>query len=300
MDDKCRRQPAGRLDDVFGIERSGEEKPQPLGLTLEGVSDPLKIPAGEATVRAKGATARGRVAGTEVPVFLRNRFGRGRAAFLNVNLAEFENERRFATPTERGLRQAMLALLAECGVRPRYPVTLESGKVPHIEVVRYAAGPLEYVGLLRSMVDEGGEVAKVALGQPRHVYDVRSGKYLGKVATITAPLLPGDCRVYGLAPAPLGKVSLRASTTAQPGEPVQFRLSLAPGMPGERQLVRITALRPDGTEAPDYARNYLLGPSPIQGTVHLALNDPPGPWRLRARSLCTGQAVEGVVRVGRE
>ena len=297
MDDKCRRQQQGLLDEVFGIQRQGEDQPLPVGVAVQDVPDVIKLPAGEATVQAKGATARGRVPETDVPAVLVNRYGEGAAAYLNINLAQFENERRFATPTERGMGQVLLKVLEEFDVQPPYHVTLESGKVSHIEVIRYAAAPLEYLGLLRSSADEGGEVAKIALGGRRHVYDVRSGTYLGEIDTITAPMLPGDCRVYCLARAPLGEVSLEASATGGRGGQIRYTLKPQPGNAGEKQLVRIVALRPDGGEAEDYARNYLVGAEPIDGAIQLALNDPAGQWRLQARGLCTGKVAQAAFQV---
>ncbi len=292
MDGKCRRQPAGLLDDVFGIERTGKDQALPVGVTMTDSKEVLKLPAGEASVRAHGATARARVADTDVPAVLSNSYGKGVGVYLNLNLSEFENERRFATPAERSLRAVVSKLLEGSGVRPPYPVTLASGKPAHVEVIRYTAGPLEYLCLLRVASDDEPDVAKVPLGRRRCVYDVRHGKYLGQIDALTAPMLPGDCRIYCLAPAPLGKVKCEAPTEAQAGGQVRDHLSLAPGSPGERQLVRISFIRPDGSEAPDYARNHLLGGQPVEATVQLALNDPAGRWRIVARQLATGESAE--------
>jgi len=292
LDDKCRRQPAGLLDDVFGIERTGKDEPLPVGVALSDSKDTVRLPAGESSVRAHGAAAHAGVPGTDVPALLTNTFGKGGAAYLNLNLAEFENERRFATPTEGALRSALLRILEGFGVRPPYPVTLASARPAHVEVIRYLAGPLEYLCLLRSSADDAPDIAKVPLGRRRHVYDVRAGKYLGQIDALTAPMLPGDCRVYCLAPAALGRTKCEAPDQAQPGGQLRYRLTLSAGSPGERQLIRVTVTRPDGKEAPDYARNHLLGAQPLETVIQLALNDPPGRWRLIARPLCTGDVSE--------
>jgi len=268
-------------------------------VTLTDSKEVLKLPAGEASVRAHGATARARVADTDVPAVLSNPYGKGVGVYLNLNLAEFENERRFATPTERTLRAVLSKLLEGSGVRPPYPVALASGKPAHVEVIRYGAGPLEYLCLLRSASDDEPEVAKVSLGRRRHVYDVRHSKYLGPIDALTAPMLPGDCRIYCLAPAPLGKVKCEGPGETQVGAQLRYHLSLAPGSPGEKQLVRVSFIRPDGKEAPDYARNHLLGAQPVEAVVQLALNDPAGRWRIVAHPLCTGEAAEATCPVKR-
>jgi hypothetical protein len=297
MDDKCRRQPDGLLDDVFGIERTGGDEALPVGISLAGVDTPIRLPAGESSVRARGATARAQVPGTDVPALLWNSFGKGHAAYLNLDLSSFENERRFATLSEKALREALLAVLGDCGTRPVYPVAQESGTPAHIEVVRYASGPLEYLCLLRSAADDRPDTARVPLGRPRHAYDVRAGRHLGRVEALTVPMQPGDCRLYCLAPAPLGKVACEASGTVAAGGTVRYRLTLSPGSEGETQLVRVRFLRPDGTEATDYARNHLVGRSAVQATAELALNDPPGRWRIVARGLCTGEVAEAALQV---
>jgi len=297
MDDKCRRQEQGLLDDVFGIHRAGEEKPLPLGIQGEGIPEPLRLPVGETTISADGATALGRTTEGDVPTVLVHRYGEGTAAYLNINLAQFDSERRLQTPTERHLREVLLKVLKEFGVQPRYPVTLKSGNAPHIEVVRYTAGPLEYLGVLRSASDEEADIAQVRLGARRHVYDVRAGKYIGEIDSIIVPMLPGDCRIYCLAPKPLGAPVLEAVRRSKVGGRVLYRLRIAPASNGARQLIRIRAFRPGGEEVEEYARNYLVGSGRINGQFQLALNDPPGQWRLQAQGLCTGKSAEAVVEV---
>lgn len=297
MDDKCRRQSPGMLDDVFGIERAGEEQALPLGIALDGLNGSINLPAGEATIRCKGGTAGGKVSQTEVPVFIRNSYGQGKAVYLNLNLANYENERRFSTPTEKLLRQAMVDALSWCGVQRRYEVLAESGDAAHVEVVRYQAGPVEYLGLLADPADARPQVVRVALGGPRHLYDVRAGKSLGQTDTLTAPLEPGDCRVYCVSEAPLGTAALTCATEAQTGSALTYRLTPRQGAPGELSLWRVTVAGPDGKPVDDYARNLLLSERPEEGLVQFALNDAPGIWKISARCLCTGETLEKEFRL---
>ena len=299
MDDKCRRQSPGMLDEVFGIRRVGEETALPLGIAVEGAEGRINMPAGEAGVRcAQGAAALGHVVDTEVPALIRHEYGEGRAVYLNLNLSNFENERRFGTPSERLLRDAVMEALSWCGVERRYPIAAQSGAAPHVELVRYSSGPLEYLGLLADRDDEEPTVARIALRRPCHAYDVRAGRYIGQIEVLTAPLEPGECRVYCLSQAPLGTAALTVDNEAKPGGALAYRLTPRPGAEGERALWRVTLLGPNGKAVGEYARNILLAAEPVDGTVHLALNDPAGTWRLQARCLCTGEVLQREVEVG--
>ncbi len=289
MDDKCRRQPRGLLDDLFGITRTGEEKALPLGIHLQYLPEKLMLPAGEATVRAKGAVALGSVEGTDTPVVLDHAVGKGEACLLNINLASFENERRFSTPTEKGLRRVVQPFLIH---GPSRDIHLQSGKPSHVEVIRYQAGPLEYLGLLRPQDTDGDEVAQLPLRGKHCVYDVRAHGFVGELDQITAPLQPGECRLYCLSPTKLADFSLTTASAVALGGELSYALSPPAGGPGAPRLVRLTVLTPEGREVGDYARNLFLGRDEVAGSIRFALNDPPGQWTLRATDIVTGQTAE--------
>ena len=288
MDDKCRRQATGRLDDVFGIRRGGDGPVLPPGVQVLNVKDTINLPVGETMVQATEATPRAKAVDADIPAVMVNRYQQGVAAYLNINMAEFETERRFATVTERVLRETLAKVFADCSIRPPYPVAYQSGRMSHVEVVRYGAGPVEYLGLLRDRSDAEAEVATVALSKAFHVYDVRAGSYLGRHDTITAPMLPGDCRVYCLASERLGAVSVQTPGPRADGS-VPYTLSLDAALPGERQGVRVTVLGPDGAPVADYARNYMISDRPVEGSLQLALSDRQGRWTIRAQPLCSGE-----------
>jgi len=71
---------------------------------------------------------------------------------------------------------------------------------------------------------------------------------------------------------------------------LEYRVRMTPGNEGERQIVRVTFYRPDGTEAEDYAQNFILGTDSVSATAHFALSDPEGTWTVRVRPICDGDA----------
>ncbi|MBU0608795.1 MAG: hypothetical protein KKI08_12985, partial [Armatimonadetes bacterium] len=104
--------------------------------------------------------------------------------------------------------------------------------------------------------------------------------------------------VYCVSPAPLAapQLALKAAT-AKAGDTVAYTVSLKGGADTRRQVVHLTVLAPDGTEYRDYDRNMLLGSKAVAGSFRLALNDPPGKWRIMARDVASGQATEATFTV---
>ncbi len=251
--------------------------------------------AGAGVAKAPGA-ALAPAGGVPGAVFC-NAAGKGRAWYLNLSLAQFDNERTFHSATEKGVRALLRGILAGAGVAPAVEVSLASGRAPHMEVVRYRAGDLTYLGLL-SGTGEAEEIARVTLPQASYIYDCRTAEALGKRAEVRATFAGGQARVYCLSPAPLPAPRLAlAAKTAKPGEAVAYTVSIPGGQDARRQLVRLTVLRPDGGECKEYTRNLLLGAREFSGSFRLALNDPKGTWRLIARDLCTGAKSEAVLEI---
>ncbi|MGH9470300.1 MAG: hypothetical protein ACRD1N_08160, partial [Terriglobia bacterium] len=56
-------------------------------------------------------------------------------------------------------------------------------------------------------------------------------------------------------------------------------------------------LTPDGKPYNLYARNLILKSGPHIERIPLALNDPTGAWRIRARDVATGQTQENTFSV---
>jgi len=312
FDERCRRPEAGLLDALFGVTVEEAAPAIPDGVRWGDLQEPVRLGVAEPGLRLAtsppsegrdwrgGLLARGQAAAGNVPVVCVHEVGKGRAVLLNLNLTEFEQERQFHSPTERQVRELMASLLAEAGVRPPAVVTLESGQPPHVEMVRYRDGDLEYLGLLRvrSSADKE-EVARLTLPQPRRVYNVREGRDLGETDTLTTPLAPGEARLYCLAPAALPAPRLEVLSAGRPGEPLTFRVSRASDGPVGAQVFRLTVRGPDGVERPDYAQNLLVTDAPLESHFRLALNDPPGTWSLAVRDVASGQETRVEAEVGK-
>lgn len=118
------------------------------------------------------------------------------------------------------------------------------------------------------------------------IYDLVTGKAYGKSRKAAAPYGKGHPHAFVLLPERSGIASL----TAQ-GADVAVDCGSAATAP-----LRVTVVRPDGTEAACYAKNILAKGGKAEFTVPFALSDPPGEWRVRVENRFGGDAEECIVR----
>ncbi len=290
------RRPA-LLADVFGVRGGKGAAPAVdpvvrLNASWAGLAADTEVrcPVADAGLRLAGGAARAAAGEGRVPALILG--GNGRALLLNLDLGNYEQERRFHSPTEKRLRAVLLHFLAGVGVKPTYPITLESGRTPHIEVIRYADGTREYLCLLNG--DSEPDTATLPLGRPRFVYDARSESFRGRISSLTVPLTPQCARVFRLCdrPAPPPRIILDApralrSSQAVGGGRVRFAVALARD-DGGPELVRITVVDARNRERPELMQTIWTDGRPVTSEFPLALNDPPGDWTLTAAVVGTG------------
>jgi hypothetical protein len=234
---------------------------------------------------------------TGIPALLRNDVGRGHAFYLNLDLTQFEQERRFHSPTEVHVRQIVADALKAAGVERPVVVTFESGRAPHVEVVRYRDGDLEYVGLLRGYSAEAAETSLVSLPRKALVYDVRQGKKLGELDSLRVPLEPGEARVYCLAPGPLPAPQLSADADVAAGAQLAVKASVPASAGGAARVLCLRVTDPQSKLVEDYSRNLILRGETATLRVPFALSDPPGEWRLTLTDRVSGESAQRTVRV---
>lgn len=305
VDKQCRTNASPALDDLFGIRHTeATGQPPAQGMTLASACGTLaagtevKITVPEDNLQLDGGTAFGAGAGeAAAPALISNQVGSGRAIYLNMDLSQFEAERKFHSPTEAALRSIMLGLLGDAGIHPVYELTFESGTAPHVEMVRYHLGDLTILGLLRDYDGSApDEIATVHLPEAAHVYNMRQHKALGRLAEVTVPMAPGQAVVLCISPRELGApaVALDAAS-AQVGGTLGYTVTGGAGDVAE--VAHVTVLRPDGSVAGDYTQNVILRDGWATGAIPLALSDETGTWRVIARSALTGATAESSFEV---
>ncbi len=304
MDDHCKPQGGGRLDDLFGIRRAdnaarpaeGELKvgADDEGLGVAGATIPAV--AQEAGLSLNGGKAL--VAGAPAPAVIVNKVGKGTAVYLNFLLSQYVNLRTGGKQKEQPLKDLLQGLVRRAGIRPVATVSevAPGGSAPRLEcqVFGFRQGTTSYVGLLPAIPKTSPEQSwetTVTFAQPATVYDVLDRKALGNTTQVRTRLAAGKARLYALLPYRVSGLALQAPTQIAAGEAAQIaaRLQTEGGTPG-LHVGRFEVCDPSGKLRPEHTANLLSHDGAFSATVDFALDYPPGKWTLRVRDVATGAA----------
>ena len=211
-------------------------------------------------------------------------------------------------PAGNPSREELRKLLTSAGVKPPATVTPLDGKLlTGCELTMFHNGAARHLGLLQGREYLGQEgkrpnprPARITLSEPSHIYDVRKREYLGRVQEIMTSIEPAVARLFALLPSPVTQVAFKGLKPAyQLGKSVRYQVSVVTASGQVPPLVvRVDVRRPDGTIYKEYSHNLsALRGGEVQGVFTLALNDPPGTWKMTARSVATGHSVEATFLV---
>jgi hypothetical protein len=201
----------------------------------------------------------------------------------------------------------MRQILELTGVRREAIVT--KGRNPAIgyECFLYERGPIRYIGLLRDLPPQpvGGRLSwhghqfrhattekeTVAVGLPaeREVYEVRTGKHLGRTAFVSLEMGPAEAKVLGLLPYRVTEIAIgELKPRYRPGEEVKYKAAVAvsKGKAGDHVL-RLEVFDPDGRLVPCYTKNVLAASGRYDDSVPLVLNEKAGPWTIKVTDVTT-------------
>ncbi len=295
-DELCRPQQPGLLDDLFGIEVVGPERALEPMIRLTAGTE-VRVPVAASNVVLDGGDALATAGQPPVPALIRG--AGGRAVMLNLDLGDFDSDRKFQSPTEAQLKAVVNDFLTAAGVEPKYPVTLESGKPSQVEVVRYQLPGVELLGLLNSRGE--ANVATVPFGGAKQVYDVRAGADLGRLESLKVPLEAQRARLFAIADGPLP-----GPTLAVPAGPVSPRdtaltVPLTVGRTGPSptpQLVRLTVTAPDGTVQRERQQTIWVTADPVATRLFVSPSDAAGAWTVTATDVLTGATAKAVLNKG--
>lgn len=285
----------GLLDDVFGITRQGRGKAQPVDLDLKGPlgSDALDMKLQtriDPDIRA--GSAKPLAMAGEVPVGLVNQCGKGQAILLNFQLlAPKEDDQQAANV------RALLAALYRLGqTQPAIAVSSPDGQpVIGTETRVWRNGEALVFGVWKQMrnawfspssgTEAGAPVAaKISLPKAYHIYDLRSGKYLGTSKSFETKLRWGRASFFLALPYQLKTMKVAVSApAAKRGQPVTATISLDLPAQAKEKLTAYVQVFTPGNEQPLWGRYVkVLDGGKAQVQVPVAYNDAPGQWRIKA------------------
>lgn len=312
---------AGQLDDLFGVTRkdlafSEENAPVVLSaaakdlglapgqLALKGLEQGLRAdPKSGAAALAKAGEADG---------LILRKVGRGVTLYLNLGLYPYSEGRYdVGQPLEGHVKDLMTAALRLAGVERQVTVANRAGRLlPGAEVTCFKNGPVDLITAVtngaalyggvgqklegRSFQYDPKETATITLVSAGHLYNERTGDYLGETDTVTLPWKAEEPII--LARLPYRVKGLSAKAAVRKGR-VEYGVRIdATDTPGEH-VVRVDVYGPDGRWYPHYSKNGVAEEGLCTGGFRLALNDQKGAWRLAARDAVTGTTAEATFTV---
>ena len=259
---------------------------------------------------------RPRAEGALAGLFASGGYGKGRAVLLDKWLAELPDEARTKREGE-ALRTRVREALAQSGVLPSATVIGDNGAHPvGIERVTWTGVEVEVVGLLRELrgtqkTRQDGIVeftpttaaAKPAaitlrMREKGHLYDLRTHKYLGLKQAIKTTLTGGEPRIYARLPYQVEGVALRATRAAKPADAMLYEVKVkADAKQLAKHVVKVEVFGPDRRKRDLYSGTVETKNGAAAGEFRLALNDPPGEWRIAVTDCYSGLRAEQAVKV---
>lgn len=301
FDQHGKPQTPGLLDDLFGIKRT------PGTGLLRGTAAQVKdaslaagrvfdLPALEVDgdVQVTDGKALGRAG--NAPVVIVKPSGKGTAVLLNYSFGPPARARlEAAAASHFGLLQALFAL---GGVKPQVAVAADGDPLRLLETVRFEDGPIQYLGFLKNRINKEEAVtrAQVSTTAALHTYDVRTGRYLGRVASWEAEFTPARARLYARLPYAIEGLRLNvakqasnvAGQTSGPVLACTVTIQASNRQPG-RHWVELRVIGPEGKLCRPYHRNVMTTAGKASTVIPLALNDTPGNWKVIAREVISGK-----------
>ena len=276
MDDRCRWQSKGMIDDVLGL---SYKVPVKAGnFTGVGPENNYKS-TGAKSMYVKDGAGAGWL----------NSFGAGKAftlGFLPDKYVELARDGK-AELEKKMLRET----LSGAGVHPTVMLTLEDGiPASGITAATYDNGNSTLIGLVRSNEGDYNEInVNVKLPGQGHVYDIRRGKYLGYAGAVSHTFGTGAPAVFALMPEKIGEPVLKLDkSVVSAGEPITLKVTL-PGGEGLHTAAVLDVYDPNGKKSEVYSTRMDIDNAGGSQGWNLALDDMKGTWSIRLRETISGQ-----------
>jgi hypothetical protein len=296
----------GGLDDLFGVSHDGFQYGQRAGDYLVGVtkSDPLVVYNGwwigewfEKTLKVTDGNQLGNHWFLNIPAFVSKKTGKGEA--LLMNFLQSTTVKRNGTPEDDDLKMVQVILRA-AGIGAPVEVVDNAG-VSHVkdyELNTLKDGPIDYYGVYCETTPENPEEMTVVFPDARETYDVRAGKYLGKVKQAALPIKAFGAALFARCDYQVSGLTVTAGDAARGSSvPLAVKVSFKGAAQPGRHVVRLEVVAPDGKQSFFYTQNVNTKNGSWQGEIHTALNDQAGTWTVRAREVLSGITAVATFRV---
>jgi hypothetical protein len=229
--------------------------------------------------------------------------GKGRAIYLNAGVLAYQQQRIVGKGAET--RELAARLFRSAGVRPEFTATDEQGRpVDGVETHVFRNGDVTIVGLLSNpslRVDELGppdfrsnehfarrRSLKLTLPEPSSVYDVRTGKALGRQRGLRVDLDPYEPLIYAVSAEPLPAFRVATPGRMARGESANIGISFVGTTPASVHVLHVEVTDPVGRAIPCYSGNVLAPQGRALWSIPVAYSDAAGTWHVRVKDVLGG------------
>ena len=229
--------------------------------------------------------------------------GKGKAILIEGSMLNYHQDR--LAGKEASAHQAMGGMLDASGVRPVFAVTDQAGKpIVGLETHTFQNGGVTIVAVMTNpqlRVDELGPpefksnerfakpaTARLTFPVEMFVYDMRSGKTLGKQHGMSIAVQPYEPLVFSLSPVALPDFSISLPARVERGNDILAGLNVVSPSSAAEHVMHADVVDPSGNVIDHYSGNVLAPHGRAGKPIPIALNDPPGKWRIKVRDVLTG------------
>jgi len=301
---------AGGLDELFGIRRAPDLVRPARGrlvmpatrLTLgtRSVSLPaIELPNVDADAAVSIAGGRALAKVGETPAIVVRGLGKGMAVLLNF---PFSACRRLDDGSRHAFRRLIGGLTGLFDLEPKCRVFARDGTaLLGCRAPRFEFGGTTTVMLLPRRSKEGDRRvrARVELAERAHIYDQRTGAYLGRRSSVRLKLEPTSATLLSLLRHRVRGIKIKGERRVEPGAVarLEFMLRTDREPPPLGHVVRVKLINPAGKELWLGARTLYIAFE--QGIVGLpfAYNAMPGTWTVVVRDVPTRKEARFRIRV---
>lgn len=218
------------------------------------------------------------------PLVTCREIGKGAAVCLNATFVASE------------LQDVLRVVLAAHGIRPLIARKTRADTLPNLwlyglEFNRFSDGEAQYIGITKEEMkgDRGSVPVVISLPTAGHLYEPRTGRYLGWRDRWETSLRPTDARLWSLLPYRVRGLELRASATrVKRGGSLTVEATVkSDGPKPGRHVLHFRAIGPSGQEAKYLASNVDVPDGRARATIEFALNEPTGLWQIHVSDAAT-------------
>lgn len=310
----------GALDDLFGVRHRDGTPAVPASGGIEGIvgHTPVQLNRHELYVNPNVDVTTGQALGQAggVPICIVHAVGKGHAILLNFTMWLYPKLAVHKGPEDAA--EFLRALFSEAGIKAPLELTDDHGRRHrNVETMRWRTGEgVEVIalhgpswgtwpepnGALDTMPAPFGDGMDTSvpitlnLSEPRHVYEMRTGRGAGPTKTFQTSVIPFIATLLAVSHRPLHAPALYAvADNAARGDSLKLHVAIPRSLGGRALKIRVA--NPAGEDAPWFARSIIVRDGRTEIDLPIAWNETVGPWTVTATDLFTQHAATAVVQI---